>query len=55
MIAIEQDKQSANGRWEKEESIFTEGIWSKHSSSISNPDPILILLIITIQRGQVDV
>lgn len=55
MVAAEQNEQRTNCRWEKEQPIFSKCIWMQFPSSISYSDFVLILLIVPVQRSQVNV
>lgn len=55
VVATEQNEQGANARGKEQESVLAECVGKYLSSTVSDSDFILLLLIVTIERGKVNV
>ena len=55
MIPIEQHEQHADGRWKQQKTVLSKRVGKNHSAAIVNADIVQCLLVISIQRREVDI
>jgi hypothetical protein len=55
VVAVEEDKEGANGGWQEQKPILGEDIRVQQSTTVADSDSVLMFLIVSVQRCQVDV
>jgi hypothetical protein len=55
MVPVEQNQERADGGWKEQQTVLGEAVWMQGTVTVSNPNTVVVIIVIAIQRSKVDV